>query len=168
MSYVNDIRNCVTFPHVYRVAFVFTMKIFSLLFLLSRGSFARKNKPKRDAIKGIKNGCTNAMPHFSFLWNESVFCPPTAKPSLKLKKKYILFKNVRLAFDNLYYVYLYFIRNFKTMADQSQNIKQQFILSAGKELFWKHGVKRVTVEEICVQASVSKMTFYKFFMNKRE
>lgn len=54
------------------------------------------------------------------------------------------------------------------MADQSQNIKQQFILSAGKELFWKHGVKRVTVEEICVQANVSKMTFYKFFMNKRE
>ncbi|MDA3905863.1 MAG: TetR/AcrR family transcriptional regulator, partial [Bacteroidales bacterium] len=47
------------------------------------------------------------------------------------------------------------------------NIKQQQILEAGKELFWKHGIKRVTIEEICKQAHVSKMTFYKFFDNKK-
>jgi len=53
------------------------------------------------------------------------------------------------------------------MPDQSQNIKYQQILSVGKELFWKHGIKRVTVEEICRNAQVSKMTFYKFFKNKK-
>lgn len=54
------------------------------------------------------------------------------------------------------------------MSDHSQNKKHQHILIAGKALFWKHGVKRVSVEEICSQAEVSKMTFYKFFKNKRE
>jgi len=54
------------------------------------------------------------------------------------------------------------------MSEQTQNIKKQNILIAGKELFWKYGIKRVTVEEICSEASVSKMTFYKFFKNKRE
>lgn len=53
------------------------------------------------------------------------------------------------------------------MSDHSQNIKYQHILSSGKELFWKHGIKRVSVEEICAQAKVSKMTFYKFFKNKK-
>lgn len=54
------------------------------------------------------------------------------------------------------------------MSDHSQNIKYQHILSSGKELFWRHGIKRISVEEICSQAKVSKMTFYKFFKNKRE
>ncbi len=53
------------------------------------------------------------------------------------------------------------------MPDQTQNIKYQQILSVGKELFWKHGIKRVSVEEICKNAQVSKMTFYKFFKNKK-
>ncbi|NOZ47437.1 MAG: TetR/AcrR family transcriptional regulator [Chlorobi bacterium] len=42
------------------------------------------------------------------------------------------------------------------------------ILIAAKELFWKYGIKRVTVEEICREAKVSKMTFYKFFSNKKK
>jgi AcrR family transcriptional regulator len=46
--------------------------------------------------------------------------------------------------------------------------KKKQIMTAGKELFWKHGFKRVTVEEICAAASVSKMTFYKHFTNKME
>jgi len=46
------------------------------------------------------------------------------------------------------------------------NIKQEQILSTGKELFWKYGFKRVTIEEICREAKVSKMTFYKYFPNK--
>ncbi len=32
----------------------------------------------------------------------------------------------------------------------------------------RHGVKRVTVSEICQTAKVSKMTFYKFFENKED
>lgn len=48
------------------------------------------------------------------------------------------------------------------------NPKRTQILSTGKELFWKFGFKRVTIEEICREAAVSKMTFYKFFENKQE
>ncbi|MEP2056487.1 MAG: TetR/AcrR family transcriptional regulator [Maribacter litoralis] len=40
------------------------------------------------------------------------------------------------------------------------------ILEASKHLFWKYGITRVTVEEICEQANVSKMTFYRNFENK--
>lgn len=46
--------------------------------------------------------------------------------------------------------------------------KKKQILATGKALFWKHGFKRVTVEEICTEAKVSKMTFYKHFANKME
>jgi AcrR family transcriptional regulator len=48
------------------------------------------------------------------------------------------------------------------------NPKYQSIFKTGKELFWKYGIKRVTIEEICKEAKVSKMTFYKFFPNKIE
>ena len=46
--------------------------------------------------------------------------------------------------------------------------KRELILKTGKELFWKFGFKRVTVEEICKEAGISKMTYYKFFSNKKE
>jgi AcrR family transcriptional regulator len=46
--------------------------------------------------------------------------------------------------------------------------KYEDIVSAAKELFWKHGFRRITVEEICRKAGVSKMTFYKYFSNKTE
>lgn len=40
------------------------------------------------------------------------------------------------------------------------------IMDTAKRLFWKHGLKRITVEEICKEAEVSKMTFYRNFENK--
>lgn len=46
--------------------------------------------------------------------------------------------------------------------------KKKQIIAKGKELFWKHGFKRVTIEEICTEANVSKMTYYKYFSNKME
>ena len=46
------------------------------------------------------------------------------------------------------------------------NPKRELILKTSKDLFWKFGFKRVTVEEICKEAGVSKMTYYKFFSNK--
>jgi AcrR family transcriptional regulator len=42
------------------------------------------------------------------------------------------------------------------------------IITTARELFWKHGFRRVTIREICEKAGVSKMTFYKFFPNKIE
>jgi len=50
----------------------------------------------------------------------------------------------------------------------SKQPKEELILSVAKELFWKHGFKRVSVEEICTIAEISKMTFYRFFPNKIE
>jgi len=44
--------------------------------------------------------------------------------------------------------------------------KYRDILTTARDLFWKHGFKRVSVEEICQKANVSKMTYYKYFPNK--
>jgi len=46
--------------------------------------------------------------------------------------------------------------------------KREILLKTGKELFWKFGFKRVTIEEICKEAGVSKMTYYKYFNNKMD
>jgi AcrR family transcriptional regulator len=40
------------------------------------------------------------------------------------------------------------------------------LIKTGEVLFIKHGMRRVTVVEICNQANVSKPTFYKYFENK--
>ena len=48
------------------------------------------------------------------------------------------------------------------------NKKQKDILNTAKELFWKHGVSRITMEEISSKANVSKMTLYKYYSNKKE
>ena len=50
----------------------------------------------------------------------------------------------------------------------TSNPRRKQIIATGKELFWKFGFKKVSVEEICRSAGVSKMTFYKFFPNKLE
>ncbi len=46
------------------------------------------------------------------------------------------------------------------------NLKRRQMIDTGYALFWKFGIRRVTVEEICREARVSKMTFYKNFKNK--
>jgi AcrR family transcriptional regulator len=42
------------------------------------------------------------------------------------------------------------------------------IITTAEDLFQKFGFKRITIEEICSKADVSKMTFYKYFPNKNE
>jgi AcrR family transcriptional regulator len=44
--------------------------------------------------------------------------------------------------------------------------KFQQLVDTAEELFFRHGIRRVTVEEICRKANVSKMTFYHHFTNK--
>jgi AcrR family transcriptional regulator len=46
--------------------------------------------------------------------------------------------------------------------------KYEEILSTARDLFWKHGFRRISIEEVCRKAGVSKMTFYRFFPNKLE
>lgn len=47
---------------------------------------------------------------------------------------------------------------------RSKKFKQ--IIESAYDLFMRYGIRRVTVEEICKTAGVSKMTFYKHFKNK--
>jgi len=54
------------------------------------------------------------------------------------------------------------------MSEVRTNKKYDAILEASKDLFWKHGFRRVTVEEICIVSGTSKMTFYRYFPNKSE
>ncbi|MCJ7802330.1 MAG: TetR/AcrR family transcriptional regulator, partial [Candidatus Marinimicrobia bacterium] len=54
----------------------------------------------------------------------------------------------------------------KTKDSESPKFKQ--IVETANDLFMRFGVKRITIEEICKTAKVSKMTFYKFFKNKIE
>jgi AcrR family transcriptional regulator len=44
--------------------------------------------------------------------------------------------------------------------------KHQLLIETAHDLFLRYGIKRVTVEEICDTAGVSKMTFYKHYKNK--
>ena len=54
------------------------------------------------------------------------------------------------------------------MSNKVKSKKYWDTLTAARELFWKHGFRRVTIQEVCDKAGVSKMTFYKFFPNKIE
>ncbi|GJM33355.1 MAG: hypothetical protein DHS20C18_23560 [Saprospiraceae bacterium] len=54
------------------------------------------------------------------------------------------------------------------MISSENPTKQQELLEAAGELFMKHGIRRVTVAEICQEAGVSKMTFYKYYSNKAD
>lgn len=44
--------------------------------------------------------------------------------------------------------------------------RQKLLLAAAHELFWKFGFRKVSVEDICNQAGVSRMTFYKYYNDK--
>ncbi len=47
-----------------------------------------------------------------------------------------------------------------------ENARKRQIIDSGKALFSKFGYRKVTIEEICRAAGVSKMTYYRFFENK--
>jgi len=61
-------------------------------------------------------------------------------------------------------MFVYFFKICNAMEKRSEKFKA--IASAAKSLFWKHGIRRVSIEEICEVAGVSKMTCYKYFSNK--
>lgn len=54
------------------------------------------------------------------------------------------------------------------MNKESNNPKYIKLKETGQRLFWKYGFRRVSVDEICREAEVSKMTFYRFFENKTD
>lgn len=44
--------------------------------------------------------------------------------------------------------------------------KKEKIESTARELFWKHGFKKVSIDEICKKAHVSRKTYYTYYANK--
>jgi AcrR family transcriptional regulator len=48
------------------------------------------------------------------------------------------------------------------------DIKREHLLETAKTLFWKHGIKRISIEEICQASGISKMTYYKHFKDKTD
>jgi AcrR family transcriptional regulator len=54
------------------------------------------------------------------------------------------------------------------MKENISSKKYDDILITARDLFWKHGFRRVSVDELCKKAGVSKMTFYRYFPNKIE
>ena len=56
----------------------------------------------------------------------------------------------------------------KFSENEANNPKINQIMGAAKDLFWKFGIRRVSIEEICSKANVSKVTFYKYFENKSD
>ena len=54
------------------------------------------------------------------------------------------------------------------MPETKTNKSQIAIVNSAKTLFWKYGIRKVSVEEICMEAGISKMTFYRNFTNKNE
>ncbi len=48
----------------------------------------------------------------------------------------------------------------------SRGNKEEILIEAGRELMFRHGIRRVSIEEICRVAKVSKVTFYRIFPNK--
>lgn len=65
-----------------------------------------------------------------------------------------------------FFVTLYNISNIIVM--KSDMTSHDIIIKSAKKLFWKYGIHKVRVEEICKEASISKMTFYRYFKNKDE
>jgi AcrR family transcriptional regulator len=51
---------------------------------------------------------------------------------------------------------------------QGNSPKKEMLVQTGDRLFSMYGLRKVTVEEICREAGVSKVTFYKYFPNKLE
>lgn len=54
------------------------------------------------------------------------------------------------------------------MIKTEKSVSAGILVRQARDLFWKYGIKRVSVEEICREAGISKMTFYRNFNNKAD
>lgn len=54
------------------------------------------------------------------------------------------------------------------MISAQTNETQASLVKAARTLFFKFGIKKVTIEDIAKEANVSKMTFYRTFKNKED
>ena len=98
-----------------------------------------------------------AMASDSFAVGAIFFCILSQIKYINLYKIYVYCKNILYLYNYKEYVNLFVMRK-----------KQKDVLNTARELFWKHGVSRITMEEISSKAHVSKMTLYKYYSNKKE
>lgn len=68
--------------------------------------------------------------------------------------------------NGLFYIVFVYLCVKSIICMREENPKFRQIVDTAKSLFWKYGIKRVSIEEVCREANVSKMTFYKYFGNK--
>ena len=54
------------------------------------------------------------------------------------------------------------------MENNKHSKKIHQLVDTAQDLFMRFGIRKVSVEEICSEANISKMTFYKYFKNKIE
>lgn len=59
------------------------------------------------------------------------------------------------------------------MSDNNLNIvnynpAQAALIASGWQLFNHYGIRKITIEQICREARISKVTFYKYFKNKED
>ncbi|MBN2213926.1 MAG: TetR/AcrR family transcriptional regulator [Bacteroidales bacterium] len=54
------------------------------------------------------------------------------------------------------------------MNPNEHNPRFKRLVNTADMMFWKFGIRRITIDELCLEANISKMTFYKFFENKIE
>jgi AcrR family transcriptional regulator len=59
-----------------------------------------------------------------------------------------------------------YLRGESTVSTIPRSAKAIATVDAARDLFLRHGIRRITVEEICREAGVSKRTFYKQFRNR--
>lgn len=52
------------------------------------------------------------------------------------------------------------------LLEEIMRTKQRLVVKTAFELFRRHGFQRVSVEEICFTAGVSKVTFYRYYTGK--
>lgn len=48
------------------------------------------------------------------------------------------------------------------------SVKRTHLIDTAKLLFYKYGIRRITIDEICAKSNVSKVTYYKYFSNKSD
>lgn len=56
----------------------------------------------------------------------------------------------------------------KFSEDMKLTPKVENLIKTAEELFFRYGISRVSVDEICQRSKVSKMTFYRYFSNKTD
>ncbi|HCM14581.1 MAG TPA: hypothetical protein DHW79_01305, partial [Candidatus Cloacimonas sp.] len=60
------------------------------------------------------------------------------------------------------------VKHTRTLLDPNMSSKHKDLILMAVKLFHRYGFSKVSVEEICREARVSKVTFYRYYKSKDE